>query len=144
MIIDPQWNNTTPREKTMALRITLKPHERMIVGGTVITNGNTKANLVIETRVPILRQKDIMAERDANTPSKRIYFAIQLMYIDEANLAAHHETYWKLIQEFLAAAPSSLPYLDRISEQIVNRNYYGALKSARKLIDFESGLTQKP
>ena len=124
----------------MALKITLKPSERMIIGGTVITNGNTKANLLIETNVPILRQKDIMAERDANTPARRIYFAIQLMYIDEDNLATHHTSYWKLVQDFISAAPSALPVIDLISEKIVARNYYAALKSARKLIDFEKSL----
>ena len=122
----------------MALKITLKPNERMIVGGTVITNGNTKANLTIETNVPILRHKDIMAERDANTPASRIYFAVQLMYIDEGNLATHHNAYWRLVQDFLAAAPSALPHVDQISEHIVNQNYYKALKAAKKLIEFEA------
>ena len=126
----------------MALKITLKPGERMIIGGTVITNGNTKAQLLIETNVPILRQKDIMAERDASTPARRIYFAVQLMYIDEANLATHHQTYWRLVQDFLGAAPSALPHIDLISEQIVNQNYYAALKAARKLIDYEATLIQ--
>jgi flagellar biosynthesis repressor protein FlbT len=126
----------------MALKITLKPHERMIVGGTVITNGNTKANLVIETNVPILRNKDIMTERDATTPACRIYFTVQLMYIDEANLAAHHNAYWRLVEDLLAAAPSALPHIDMISEQIVNQNYYKALKAAKKLIAFEVTLVK--
>ena len=47
----------------MALKITLKPNEKMIVGGAVITNGNIKnTNLIIENNVPILRQKDIISE----------------------------------------------------------------------------------
>jgi flagellar protein FlbT len=68
----------------MALKITLKPNEKMIIGGTVIVNGSsTISNLIIEYQVPLLRQKDILSEKDTNSPSKRIYFAIQLMYIDE-------------------------------------------------------------
>jgi len=121
----------------MPLKITLKPHERMIVGGAVITNGNAKCDLLIENKVSILRQKDIMSEKDADSPCRKIYFTIQLMYIDEENLIEHHNTYWKLVQDIVKAAPSMLALIDQISEQILNNKYYQALKLARKLIDYE-------
>ena len=121
----------------MPLKITLKPHERMIAGGAVITNGNTKCDLLIENKVSILRQKDIMSEKDADSPCRRIYFAIQLMYVDEENLIEHHSTYWKLVQDIVKAAPSMLALIDQISEHILNNKYYQALKLARKLIDYE-------
>ena len=121
----------------MALKITLKPHEKMIIGGAVLTNSNYKCNLVIENNVPILRQKDIMNEKQANSPTRRIYFAIQLMYIDEKNLALHHKTYWKLVQDFIQAAPAMLPIVDQMSNKILGGQYYHALKLARNLIDYE-------
>ena len=121
----------------MPLKITLKPNERMIVGGAVITNGNTRCNLLIENKVSILRQKDIMSEKDTDSPCRRIYFAIQLMYVDEENLIEHHNTYWKLVQDIVKAAPSMLALIDQISEHILNNKYYQALKLARKLIDYE-------
>jgi flagellar protein FlbT len=41
----------------MALKITLKPNEKMIVSGAVVTNGNTKnTDLIIENNVPVLRR----------------------------------------------------------------------------------------
>jgi len=109
----------------------------MIIGGAVVTNGNYKCDLVIENKVPILRQKDIMTEKEANSPTRRIYFAIQLMYIDEQNLAQHHNNYWKLVQDFILAAPTVLPVVDRISNKILGGQYYQALKLARNLIDYE-------
>lgn len=121
----------------MPLKIRLKPNERMIVGGSVITNGNTRCDLLIENKVPILRQNDIMREEDADSPCRRIYFAIQLMYIDEENLIEHHNAYWKLVQDTVKAAPSMLALIDQISEHILNNKYYQALKLARKLIDYE-------
>ena len=121
----------------MPLKITLKPHERMIVGGAVITNGNTRCDLLIENKVSILRQKDIMSEKDADSPCRKVYFTIQLMYIDEENLIEHHNTYWKLVQDIVKAAPSMLALIDQISEHILNNKYYQALKLARKLIDYE-------
>ena len=121
----------------MPLKIALKPNERMIVGGAVITNGNTRCDLLVENKVPILRQKDIMSEKDADSPCRKIYFTIQLMYIDEENLIEHHNTYWKLVQDIVKAAPSMLALIDQISEHILNNKYYQALKLARKLIDYE-------
>jgi flagellar protein FlbT len=87
--------------------------------------------------VPILREKDIMKEEDASTPCKRIYFAVQLMYVDEANLVIHHHTYWKLVHELVNAVPSALGLIDQLSEQILGGKYYKALKIAKKLIDYE-------
>ena len=121
----------------MGLKITLKPGERMIIGGAVITNGSKKTNFVVENPVPILREKDILSTENANTPARRIYFTIQLMYIDEKNLTAHHKLYWKLVREFLNAAPSVMSIIDRISQDIVNGSYYQALKTCKKLIAYE-------
>lgn len=70
----------------MALKIKLKPHERLIIGGAVVANGDSKCDLIIENEVPVLRDKDILREKEANTPSKRVYFAIQLMYVDNKDL----------------------------------------------------------
>ncbi len=121
----------------MALKITLKPHEKMIIGGAVLTNSNYKCKLAKENKVPTLRQKHIKNEKQANSPTRRIYFAIQLMYIDEKNLALHHKTYWKLVQDFIKAAPAMLPIVDQISNKILGGQYYQALKLARNLIDYE-------
>jgi flagellar biosynthesis repressor protein FlbT len=121
----------------MALKIVLKPGERIIIGGAVITNGKTTAQLLIENNVPILRQKQIMSENEASTPCRRIYLVIQLMYIDAGNLAAHHHTYWNLVRDVLTAAPSTLPIIDRISDHILNNRYYQALKLTKKLIEYE-------
>jgi len=127
----------------MPLKITLKPHERMIVGGAVISNGNTRCDLLIENEVPVLRQKDILREKDADSPCRKIYFTIQLMYIDEENLTEHHNTYWELIQDIVKAAPSMLALIDQISEYILNNKYYQALKLARKLIDYEQEIIDR-
>ena len=121
----------------MALKITLKPHEKMIIDGAVIKNGANRCELQIENNVPILRQKDILSEKQANSPARRIYFAIQLMYIDRANLELHHKTYWQLIQELIQAAPSTLTVIDAISDHILKGQHYQALKGARNLIEYE-------
>jgi flagellar protein FlbT len=121
----------------MALKITLKPGEKIIVGGAVMTNGPSTTSLIIENPAPILRQKDIIINEQADTPCKRIYLVIQLMYIDGANLTAYHNTYWNLVKEVIKAAPSTLPIIDRISDFILGNKYYQALKQVKKLIAYE-------
>ena len=121
----------------MALKIVLKPGERIIISGAVITNGKTTAQLLVQNQVPILRQKDIMGEKEATTPCRRIYLVIQLMYIDAGNLAMHHHTYWNLVKDVLKAAPSTLALIGRISDHILNNRHYQALKLAKKLIEYE-------
>jgi flagellar biosynthesis repressor protein FlbT len=122
----------------MALKITLKPNEKMIVSGAVVTNGNTKnTDLIIENNVPVLRQKDIISEKDATSPCSRIYFIIQLMYIDEENLSDHQPIYWKLVRELLGAVPRLAGHIDQINENILGGNFYRALKLASEMIAFE-------
>jgi len=122
----------------MALKITLKPNEKIIVGGAVITNGNRKnSDLIIENKVPLLRQKDILSEYDAKTPCSQIYFLIQLMYIDEENLLSHQQNYWRVVRELLAAAPRLTGHVDQINQSILSGKYYQALKLANELVDYE-------
>jgi flagellar biosynthesis repressor protein FlbT len=121
----------------MSLKITLKPHEKFILGGAVIANGDAKSTFVVENDVPILREKSIMTLASADTPCKRIYFAIQLMYVDSKNLAEHHKRYWELVRDVAAAAPSTKPILQEISECILTDRYYQALKLTKKLIEYE-------
>ena len=126
----------------MALKIRLKPKEKVIIGSAVVTNGNGKSDLVIENNIPILREKDIMTEEDANTPCRRIYFVIQLMYVNEKNMADYHKTYWQLVRDVVDAVPSTILFIDQISQHILGGQHYKALQVARKLIDYEQEVVQ--
>ena len=124
----------------MSLKITLKSNERLIVGGAVVKNGGKGTVLYIENTIPILREKDIMGEKDATTPCKRVYFTIQLMYIDEANVPQYRSAYSEPAGDILRAAPSTASFIEQISERVLAENYYQALKTARNLIDYEEEL----
>ena len=122
----------------MALKITLKPAEKMILGGAVVANGGSSScELVIQNKTPILRQKDILNEENADSPCRRIYYVIQLMYIDEGSLSTYHKVYWDLVTELVRAAPSTLGLVDAVSEHILQRRYYQALKLTKQLIEYE-------
>jgi flagellar protein FlbT len=124
----------------MPLKLTLKPHERVILGGAVVTNGASSCHLLIENNVPILRQTDILSEAQANTPCRRIYFVIQLIYIDQAQSSELQPVYWELARDVLEAAPSMKNLISKISQFIIENKFYQALKTARKLIQYEEEL----
>lgn len=124
----------------MALKVELKPHERIIIGSCVITNTDQRARLLIEgDRVPILREKDILTPGTADTPAKLIYLAVQLMYISP-DPQGNHGTYFNLVRDIVTAAPSTWPIIEDINNSILNGNLYQALKEARKLVAYEKEL----
>ena len=47
----------------MALKVELKPGERIIIGDCVITNADQRTRLLIDGHAPILREKDILTPR---------------------------------------------------------------------------------
>ncbi len=123
----------------MALKVELKPGERIIIGDCVVTNDDQRTRLLIEGEAPILREKDIMTVDTADTPAKRIYLAVQLMYTSK-DPRAHHEIYFALVRDIVQAAPSTWPYIEAINNHILTGEMYKALKEARKLIALETDL----
>src|SRR4029453_15800393 len=78
----------------MALKVELKPHERIIIGACVVTNPDQRAKLLIDgDRIPILREKDILTPDTADTPAKLVYLSVQLMYLSPDPMA-HHPPYF--------------------------------------------------
>ena len=123
----------------MALKVELKPGERILIGDSVITNGDQRTRFLVDGQAPILREKDIMTAERADTPAKRIYLAVQLMYIGR-NPTDHHDVYFALMRDIVQAAPSAWRFIAEINNQILTGELYKALKSARQLIDYEQEL----
>ncbi|MDF1627138.1 MAG: flagellar biosynthesis repressor FlbT [Parvibaculaceae bacterium] len=123
----------------MALKVELKPGERFILGDSVITNDDQRTRLFIEGNAPILREKDVMRIEDAKTACEKIYLIVQMMYLSP-DPKKHHDTYFAVVKEVQIAAPSTMPYIDEVNEQILSGSMYKALKAARKLIKYEAEL----
>ncbi|HEY8383117.1 MAG TPA: flagellar biosynthesis repressor FlbT [Microvirga sp.] len=123
----------------MALKVELKPNERIIIGNAVIRNGEQRTRFFIEGDAPILREKDILTPATADTAAKRIYLAVQLMYLQQ-DLSTHHDIYFPLVRDFLTAAPSAMPLIAEVNNLILNGDLYKALRSAKKLVAYEQDL----
>jgi flagellar protein FlbT len=123
----------------MALKVEIKPGERIIIGGALVTNDGNRARLFIEGEAPVLREKDIMRPEEADTPCRKIYLLVQLMYLS-TNPRQHFDLYFQLIQDVQEAAPSTTPRIDAINNEILTGSYYKALKLTKALIAYEKEL----
>ena len=123
----------------MALIIDLKPGEKILIGEAVITNDSQRTRLHIAGSAPILREKDVMQEEQADTPCRKIYFLIQCMYIS-SKPDQFFEKYFSQIREIQSVAPTTSLFFAAINEKILQGHYYQAMKDARELIKYEQEL----
>jgi len=117
----------------MALKIELKPFERIIIGESLITNSETRTRFIIEGDAPILREKDILTADTANTPVRRIYLCVQMMYL-EKDIAKYQALYFEFVKDLLAAVPSFKKQIEAASNHILSGSFYKALKDIKTLI----------
>ena len=123
----------------MALIIDLKPGEKILIGTAVITNDSQRTRLHISGEAPILREKDVLQEEEADTPCRKVYFLVQCMYLAR-NPREYHPKYFEMLKIIQQAAPSTSIFFMRINEQIIQGHYYKALREAKDLITHENEL----
>jgi len=123
----------------MALKLSLKPDERLVINGAVIANADRRATLIVHNKASILREKDILQEEDVDTPAKRIYFPIMLMYMDQSQMAKYYDEFVLRMTEFMNAisTPEAIENCVKISRDVMDRNFYKALINCKKLLAFE-------
>ncbi|MFT0876517.1 flagellar biosynthesis repressor FlbT [Rhodopseudomonas sp. P1] len=126
----------------MPLRVELKPFERIVIGQSVITNSDTRTTFLIDGDAPILREKDILTAETANTPVKRIYLCVQMMYLQN-DIPAYQDLYLGFIKELIEAVPSFRETIEATSNLILSGNLYKALRELRPLIKREEELLSR-
>ncbi|GHD60896.1 putative flagellum biosynthesis repressor protein FlbT [Thalassobaculum fulvum] len=124
----------------MPLKVNIKPGEKFVVNGAVMVAGNKGASLILQNEATILLGKDIMQEDEANTPARRIYFTILLMYLDDTDRKKYYPTFMKLIEDFMEATTFNevRKTLLHIVQDVNGGKYYRALKTCKALMTYES------
>jgi flagellar protein FlbT len=124
---------------TMPLRVELKPFERIIIGETVIINSGSRTSFLIDGEAPILREKDTVTAENANTPAKRLYFCIQMMYLKN-DIPKYRSSYLGAVKELRESLPGARDMIDIVNNHVTAGALYKALKEIRKLIKVEDEL----
>ena len=120
----------------MPLRVELKPFERIMIGDTAIINSGTHTSFLIDGEAPIVREKDTVTAETANTPVKRLYFCVQMMYLKN-NIPRYRASYVGLVKELLDANPDSRNLIDVVNDHISGGALYKALEEIRKMMKQE-------
>ena len=128
------------------LVLELRQGEMMIVNGAPI-RFRTKTRIELTARARFLFGKQIMPPHEADSPARRIYFALQCAYIgtdDERELGLRSAR--DLVEQFKAATSSSLAreILDRALAAAEADDCYAALKLARRVIRHEDAVLGRP
>ncbi|WP_404384784.1 flagellar biosynthesis repressor FlbT [Caenispirillum salinarum] len=128
----------------MALKLNLKPGEKIVINGAVIVNGDRKASLGVKNFANILRESDVMQEEEANTPTKRAYFAAQLMLLDPEHRADYEAPFRRYMKDLIGAFTNRdmLDLLQLALEHHDAGDYYKILAVLRKVISYEEVLLQ--
>lgn len=125
------------------LVLKLRPHERVLINGAVIENGDRRSRLSIKTpNVSILRLRDAIHPDQANTPVRRICYSAQLLLTGDAPCENIHSELIKRIEELSQVFydDDSHRLLAQATTALLNNQYYQCLKSLRGLIPREDRL----
>ena len=123
----------------MPLRVELKPFERIVIGESVIINSGTRTCFLIDGETPVLREKDTVTADTANTPARRLYHCVQMMYLKD-DVARYRKSYLGLLGELRAAAPDAADLIEAADHQVAQGALYKALREIKKLMKREEEL----
>lgn len=125
----------------MGLRLTLKPNEKIVVNGCVITNADRRQTLTIENHADVIRGVDILDESSAATPVREVYFLVQSAmlkpHIRDKVTPIIQKRLGRLVPVFHAQIGG---HLVEAANHVSARNYYNALRAIKPVIAYETEL----
>ena len=131
----------------MPLKLVLKPNEKLIVNGAVVSNGSPRAvTLTFHNKAQLLQQKDVLLPEEATTPLLRTYFALQCMYLDSENMETHHNHFVKFSSELFSATGNAeiRGAIAAAVNHIGVGEFYRALSALRAALPVEKQLLGGP
>ncbi|SHH79583.1 flagellar biosynthesis repressor FlbT [Cognatishimia maritima] len=127
----------------MALRLTLKPNEKIVVNGCVIRNADRRQLLTIENHADIVRGVDLLDESEAGTPVKNVYYFIQSCLlrpdIRDELVPVIQKDLAKLVPIFHEEIGG---HIFEAANHVSGRDFYKAMRALRPLIKYEARLLE--
>lgn len=130
----------------MPLKLKLAAHESLVVNGAVLVNGDGRTTLVIRNFAHIMREKDVLQERDADTPTKRVYFLVQAMLMAPPPPPELLDRFATAMAQLAEAymKPENLAALQDVVQLVNIGDFYKALMRLHPLIAYEAQLLKVP
>jgi flagellar biosynthesis repressor protein FlbT len=125
------------------LVLKLGPHERVLINGAVIENGEKRSRLAIMTpNANILRLRDAIHPEEANTPVRRVCYAAQLVLSGDAEPEDAKLQLLRGIEQLsqVLIDHDSRTQLTIASRAVMENQHYQVLKALRSLLPREERL----
>jgi len=122
----------------MGLHIKLRPHERLILNGCVIRNGDRATNIEIENRADILRGSEILSAGDCDTPVAQIQSAMQLALVSRQDRDKLLPVIEKGLSEIATAISGYSKEIDEARAFARTGEFYRAYKRLAPVAERES------
>lgn len=120
------------------LRITLRAGERIFVNGAVM-RVDRKTQLEFLNDVTFLLESHVMQASEATSPLRQLYFIVQMMLIDPADVAKAREVFDRSYPMLLAVfeRPEIRSGIQDVVDLVARDRSFDALKRLRALIPLE-------
>ncbi len=125
------------------LVLKLGPHERVLINGAVVENGDKRSRLAIMTpNANILRLRDAIHPQEANTPVKRVCYVAQLVLTGDATASDTRQQLLRGIEQLsqVLTDHDSRTQLNIATKAVLEDQHYQALKALRSLLPREERL----
>jgi len=125
------------------LVLKLGPHERVLINGAVIENGEKRSRLAIMTpNANILRLRDAIHPEQVNTPVRRVCYIAQLVLTGDADPDEARLQLLRGIEQLSQVLTDydSRTQLTLASRAVMEDQHYQALKALRSLLPREERL----
>ena len=125
------------------LVLKLGPHERVLINGAVVENGEKRSRLAIMTpNANILRLRDAIHPEEVNTPVRRVCYIAQLVLTGDADPGDARMQLLRGIEQLsqVLTDPDSRTQLNAASRAVLDEQPYQALKALRSLLPREERL----
>lgn len=125
------------------LVLKLAPHERVLINGAVIENGDRRSRLAIMTpNAHILRLRDAIHPEEVNTPVRRVCYICQLVLSGDASADEAKMQLLRGIEQLSQALTDhdSRTQLTLATRAVLDGQHYQALKALRALLPREERL----
>ncbi|TDE38910.1 flagellar biosynthesis repressor FlbT [Antarcticimicrobium sediminis] len=125
----------------MALRLTLKPNEKIVINGCVIRNADRRQTLTIENYADVVRGSDLLDEAGAATPVKKVYFFIQSALLRPEIRDDLTPVIQKSLAELVPIFNERIAgHIFEAANHVSTANYYKALRALREVMRYEDDL----
>lgn len=125
------------------LVLKLGPHERVLINGAVIENGDRRSRLSVMTPgANILRLRDAIRPGDATTPVRRVCYIAQLVLSGDADAGEARFQLLRGIEQLgqVFTDAESRRLLSAATEAVSSGQAYPAMKALRALLPLEERL----